>query len=215
MWITTAFSVDYFRIRCDGIAPLKGTMRRQVLLFLSTLSLCSVHGQVSYSIPEEMSKGSLVGNIAQDLGLDLKRLKTGKARLHVGNGADYIELNKERGLLLIREKIDREALCKQTSPCALQFQIILENPIEVYRVTVEITDINDNAPVFKMNSMLFEISESAVRGAKFVLEKALDTDVGGNGLKSYSLNPTDNFVLKLNGNAEGEKEVEMVLEKTS
>ncbi|XP_035016904.2 protocadherin beta-16-like [Hippoglossus stenolepis] len=188
-------------------------MRRQVLLFLSTLSLCSVHGQVSYSIPEEMSKGSLVGNIAQDLGLDLKRLKTGKARLHVGNGAEYIELNKERGLLLIREKIDREALCKQTSPCALQFQIILENPIEFYRVTVEITDINDNAPIFKMNSMLFEISESAVRGAKFVLEKALDTDVGGNGLKSYSLNPTDNFVLKLNGNAEGEKEVEMVLEK--
>ncbi|XP_053284274.1 protocadherin gamma-A2 [Pleuronectes platessa] len=188
-------------------------MRRQVLLFLSTLSLCTVHGQVSYSIPEEMSKGSLVGNIAQDLGLDLKRLKTGKARLHVGNGAEYIELNKERGLLIIREKTDREALCKQTSPCALQFQIILENPIEFYRVTVEITDINDNAPIFKMNSMLFEISESAVRGTQFVLEKALDTDVGGNGLKSYSLYPTDNFVLKFNVNAEGEKEVEMVLEK--
>ncbi|XP_039976454.1 protocadherin beta-16-like [Xiphias gladius] len=188
-------------------------MRRQVLLFLSTLSLCSVLGQVSYSIPEEMSKGSLVGNIAQDLGLDLKRLKAGKARLHVGNSGEYIELNKEKGLLLIKERIDREALCKQTTPCALHFQIILETPIEFYRVTVEITDINDNAPTFKMNSMLFEISESAVRGAKFVLEKALDSDVGINGLKSYSLNPTDNFVLKLNDNAGGEKEVEMVLQK--
>ncbi|KAG7517843.1 protocadherin beta-16-like [Solea senegalensis] len=159
-----------------------------------------------------MSRGSLVGNIAQDLGLDLKRLKTGKARLHVGNSAEYIELNKEKGVLLIKERIDREALCKQTTPCALHFQIILENPIEFYRVTVEITDINDNAPAFKMNNMLFEISESAVRGARFVLEKAFDFDVGMNGLKRYSLNPTNNFVLKLSDGA-GEREVEMVLEK--
>uniref|UniRef100_A0A668U4U1 Cadherin domain-containing protein n=1 Tax=Oreochromis aureus TaxID=47969 RepID=A0A668U4U1_OREAU len=184
-----------------------------LILFFSMLSLCYVFGQVSYSVPEEMSKGSLVGKIAQDLGLDLKRLKTGKARLHVGNSAEYIELNKERGVLLIKERIDREALCKQTTPCALHFQMILENPIEFYRVTVEITDINDNAPIFKMNDMVFEISESAVKGSKFILEKALDSDVGINGLKSYSLNPTDNFALKLNDNTDGGKEVEMVLEK--
>ncbi|XP_030594759.1 protocadherin beta-16-like isoform X26 [Archocentrus centrarchus] len=188
-------------------------MRWQVVLFFSMLSLFYVLGQVSYSIPEEMSKGSLVGNIAQDLGLDLKRLKTGKARLHVGNSAEYIELNKERGLLLIKERIDREALCKQTTPCALHFQMILENPIEFYRITVEIKDINDNAPIFKMNNVLFEISESAVKGSKFILEKALDSDVGINGLKSYSLNPTDNFALKLNDNTDGGTEVEMVLEK--
>uniref|UniRef100_A0A3Q3EAL3 Cadherin domain-containing protein n=1 Tax=Labrus bergylta TaxID=56723 RepID=A0A3Q3EAL3_9LABR len=176
-------------------------MRRQVLLFFSMFLLCPGLGQVSYSIPEELSKGSLVGNIAQDLGLDLKRLKSGKARLHVGSSAEYIELNKEKGLLLIKERIDREALCKQTTPCALHFQIILENPIEFYRVTVEITDINDNAPIFKMNNMEFEISESAVRGARFVLEKAIDYDV-------------DNFGLNLNGNSGGENEIEMVLEKS-
>ncbi|XP_030594781.1 protocadherin gamma-A5-like isoform X46 [Archocentrus centrarchus] len=189
-------------------------MRWQVVLFFSMLSLFYVLGQVSYSVPEEMSKGSLVGNIAQDLGLDLKRLKTGKARLHVGNSAEYIELNKERGLLLIKERIDREALCKQTTPCALHFQMILENPIEFYRVTVEIKDINDNAPIFKMKDMVFEISESAVKGSTFILEKALDSDVGINGLKSYSLNPTDNFALKLNDNTDGGTEIEMVLDKS-
>ncbi|KAM4621316.1 protocadherin beta-16-like [Polymixia lowei] len=188
-------------------------MGRQVLLFISVFSLSTVLGQVSYSIPEEMAKGSLVGNIAQDLGLDLKRLKTGKARLHVGNSVEYIELNKERGVLLIKERIDREALCKQTTPCALHFQIILESPIEFYRVTVEITDINDNAPVFKMNTMIFEISELASKGAKFALERAFDADVGINGLKSYSLDPTDNFVLKLHDHTDGRKEVEMILQK--
>ncbi|KAM9511852.1 protocadherin gamma-A11-like isoform 17-T17 [Salvelinus alpinus] len=189
------------------------TMTRQVLLFISVLSLSSVHGQVSYSIPEEMAKGSLVGNIAQDLGLDIKRLKSGKARIYTGNSAEYIELNKERGVLLIKERIDREALCRQTTPCALDFQISLENPMELYPVTVEITDINDNPPSFKKAERRLEISESAVIGSKFVLEKAVDPDIGLNGLQTYSLKPTDNFILKLHGQADGSKKVEMVLQK--
>ncbi|XP_029627098.1 protocadherin beta-16 isoform X11 [Salmo trutta] len=189
------------------------TMTRQVLLFISVLSLSSVHGQVSYSIPEEMAKGSLVGNIAQDLGLDIKRLKSGKARIYTGDSAEYIELNKERGVLLIKDRIDREALCGQTTPCAVHLQITLEDPIEFYSVTVEIHDINDNAPSFKKNEMKFRISESAMVGAKFVLERAMDLDVGVNGLQSYLLKPTDNFLLKLQNQPDGSKKVEMVLQK--
>uniref|UniRef100_A0A8C1Y9T5 Cadherin domain-containing protein n=1 Tax=Cyprinus carpio TaxID=7962 RepID=A0A8C1Y9T5_CYPCA len=179
------------------------TMARQVLLFIWFLSLSLAFGQVSYSIPEEMAKGSLVGNIAQDLGLDLKRLKSGKARIYTGDSAEYIELNKERGFLLIKERIDRETLCGQTTPCALHFQIILENPMQLYRVTVEIQDINDNAPIFSLNEMKFEISELAQTGAKFDLETAVDTDVGLNGLQRYTLKPSDNFVVKTQRLADG------------
>ncbi|XP_029627105.1 protocadherin gamma-A5 isoform X18 [Salmo trutta] len=189
------------------------TMTRQVLLFISVLSLSSVHGQVSYSIPEEMAKGSLVGNIAQDLGLDIKRLKSGKARIYTGDSAEYIELNKERGVLLIKDRIDREALCGQTTPCALHFQIILEIPMEFYTVTIEITDTNDNPPIFERSEMKCEISESAIAGARFVLDRATDHDVGVNGLQSYSLKPTDNFVLKTLTRSDGVKNVEMVLQK--
>ncbi|XP_045574151.1 protocadherin beta-16 isoform X20 [Salmo salar] len=189
------------------------TMTRQVLLFISVLSLSSVHGQVSYSIPEEMAKGSLVGNIAQDLGLDIKRLKSGKARIYTGDSAEYIELNKERGVLLIRERIDREALCGQTTPCALHFQLILVDPMEFYSINVEVTDVNDNAPLFKKREMKFRISESAVTGAKFALERAMDLDVGINGLQSYSLKPTDHFILNLQNQPDGGKTVEMVLQK--
>uniref|UniRef100_A0A8C1PSU6 Cadherin domain-containing protein n=1 Tax=Cyprinus carpio TaxID=7962 RepID=A0A8C1PSU6_CYPCA len=188
------------------------TMARQVLLFIWFLSLSSALGQVSYSIPEEMAKGSLVGNIAQDLGLDLKRLKSGKARIYTGDSAEYIELNKERGVLLIKERIDREALCGQTTPCALHFQIILENPMQLYRVTVEVTDINDNAPMFSKAEMRFEINELSSSGARFPLERAIDHDVGRNGLQSYSLEPTDNFVLKFQNLPDGNKAVEMVLQ---
>ncbi|XP_049897628.1 protocadherin gamma-A5-like isoform X40 [Epinephelus moara] len=190
------------------------TMRWQVLLFISILSLTSVLGQVSYSIPEEMAKGSLIGNIAQDLGLDRKRLTSGKARIFTGDSAEYIELNRERGVLLIKEKIDREALCGQTTPCALHFQIILENPMEFYTVAVEITDINDNTPLFEKSDMKFKISESAVTGAKFLLERAIDPDVGMNSLQSYFLTKTENFALKLKDQPDGEKIVEMILQKS-
>uniref|UniRef100_A0A4W6EDV5 Cadherin domain-containing protein n=1 Tax=Lates calcarifer TaxID=8187 RepID=A0A4W6EDV5_LATCA len=207
-WSTTLFTSPGFvegkRVR---------TMRRQVLLFVSIFSLSSVFGQVTYSVPEEMTKGSLVGNIAQDLGLDVKRLKAGKARIYTEDNTEYIELDKDRGALLVKERIDREALCGQTTPCALHFQITLEEPIEFYIVTVEINDINDNAPSFKKDEMKFRISESAVIGAKFVLERAMDLDVGVNGLQSYSLKPTDNFNLKLQNQQDGSKKVEMVLQK--
>ncbi|XP_033830447.1 protocadherin gamma-A8-like [Periophthalmus magnuspinnatus] len=192
---------------------LGGTMRHNPLLLLCVLCLSSVFGQVSYSVPEEMPKGSVVGNIAQDLGLDLKRLKSGKARVYTGNNVEYIGLNKDRGVLFIQERIDREALCGETTPCALDFQLILENPMEMFRITVEITDINDNYPSFTNAEKRFEISESAVVGSKFILEKAVDSDIGVNSLQKYSLTPTDNFVLQLENEADGGKKVEMVLQK--
>uniref|UniRef100_A0A8B9KGE2 Protocadherin gamma subfamily C, 5 n=1 Tax=Astyanax mexicanus TaxID=7994 RepID=A0A8B9KGE2_ASTMX len=185
----------------------------KMALFFVVLSAHSALGQVSYSIPEEMSKGSMVGNIAQDLGLDLKRLQSGKARIFTEDSTEYIELNKERGVLLIKEKIDRESLCAKTTPCALHIQVILENPMELYYITVEVADINDNAPLFQAEEISFEISESAVTGARFALERAIDVDVGANGLKSYSLKPTDHFVLELQNQAGGDKRVQMVLQK--
>uniref|UniRef100_A0A8C2WLE9 Cadherin domain-containing protein n=1 Tax=Cyclopterus lumpus TaxID=8103 RepID=A0A8C2WLE9_CYCLU len=186
------------------------TMKGQALLFISILLLGSVMGQVSYTIPEEITKGSFIGNIAQDLGLETKRLTSGKARIYSRDSDDYIELNRERGVLLVKERIDREVLCRQTTPCALHFQIILENPMEFYSVTVQITDINDNKPTFEEGEIKFKISESAFIGTTFV---AVDLDVGMNNLKNYELKPTDNFALKLRNNADGNRNVEMVLQQ--
>ncbi|XP_061092857.1 protocadherin gamma-A7-like [Conger conger] len=168
-------------------------MTWQVRLIISVLFLGSVSGQVSYSVPEEMPKGSLVGNIVQDLGLDIKRLKSGNAHVYTGDGTDYIELNKERGVLLIKERIDREGLCGKTSPCALHFQIILENPIEYYGITILIQDQNDNAPqilypVLSGGSVVAEIvPRSADVGYLVTKVVAVDVDSGQNAWLSYKL----------------------------
>ncbi|PWA25503.1 hypothetical protein CCH79_00020988, partial [Gambusia affinis] len=172
-----------------------------------------VTGHMRYSIPEEMKKGSLIGNVAQDLGLDLKRLLSGRARIVSGESIQYTELKPDKGILAVKERIDREQLCGDTTPCSFTFEMILENPMELHQITVEITDINDNSPTFKRDSMHFEISETASVGARFPLATAEDLDVGVNGMKEYILNDNDNFVLKQHSNAEGKKYAEIVLQK--
>ncbi|XP_056239509.1 protocadherin gamma-A1-like [Seriola aureovittata] len=168
-------------------------MRRQVLLFILILYFSSVIGQVSYSIPEEKPTGSFVGDIAQDLGLDVKRLKSGKARIYTGDSAEYIELNKERGVLLVKDRIDREVICAQTSPCALHFQVILENPMEFYSITILIQDQNDNPPqilypVQTGGSLVAEmVPRSADVGYLVTKVVAVDVDSGQNAWLSYKL----------------------------
>ncbi|XP_066525902.1 protocadherin gamma-A11-like isoform X15 [Hoplias malabaricus] len=188
------------------------SLTQMKLLVLFSFVVSVAHGQVRYSIPEEMKKGSVVGNIVQDLGLDVKRLKSGRARIFTEDSREYIALNVEKGTLVVRERIDREELCAQVTPCSLHFQIILENPMELHQVDVEILDINDNAPVFAKNEINFQISESALPGAKFSLESAHDPDVGLNSLQRYTLNPTDNFSLKEVAGHNGLKYIEMVLQ---
>ncbi|XP_053734316.1 protocadherin gamma-A11-like isoform X19 [Synchiropus splendidus] len=191
-------------------------LRQQLgaLLFL----LCVVNmvgGQIRYSIPEEMKKGSVIGNVAQDLGLDVRRLRSGRARIVTGENIQYTELKTDKGLLVVNERIDREQLCGDVTPCSFSFEMILENPMELHQITIEVLDINDHAPVFpnKDKSLNFEISESAAVGGRFPLQRAKDQDVGQNALKDYVLSPNDNFVLNHQTNPDGSKIVEMVLRK--
>ncbi|KAM9511848.1 protocadherin gamma-A11-like isoform 13-T13 [Salvelinus alpinus] len=184
----------------------------QVLIFLLYLSHI-VSGQIRYSIPEEMKTGSLIGNVAQDLGLDLKRLRAGRARIVTGESIQYTELKTDKGILVVSERIDREQLCGDVTPCSFSFEMILENPMELHRVTVEIIDVNDHAPAFPNKGIHFEISESATVGSRFLLESAEDPDVGLNALQNYILTPNDNFILKQHANPDGSKYAEMFLQK--
>ncbi|XP_066572813.1 protocadherin gamma-A11 isoform X2 [Amia ocellicauda] len=200
---------------CVGFTAVTvgSSVKWQVLtVFVCLLAADLVVGQVRYSIPEEMLIGAFVGNIAQDLGIDAKRLKSGKARIVNGDSSRFIELNTDKGILAVKERIDREELCGQTTPCSFSFEVILENPMQLHSVTVEIIDVNDNAPSFPKKEIRLDIIESALPGARFLLDRAVDPDVGINGLQSYTLKPTDHFNLKLLSRPDGTKYAEMVLQ---
>ncbi|XP_031427768.1 protocadherin gamma-A11-like [Clupea harengus] len=174
--------------------------------------VCNVTGQVRYSVPEETSKGFVIGNIAEDLGIDLKRLRGGRARIVVGDNSGYVELNTDKGTLAVSKRTDRELLCKHISPCSFTLEIILENPIELYEVTTEIVDINDHSPSFTKEEINIEITENALQGARFILDSAYDPDVGVNTIQTYTLKPTDNFVLKHDVHSDDNSNIEMMLQ---
>ncbi|XP_067104259.1 protocadherin beta-4-like [Osmerus mordax] len=159
------------------------------------LGYCSniVSGHIRYSIPEEMRKGSLIGNVAQDLGIDLKRLRAGRARIVTGENIQYTELKTDKGILVVSEKIDREQLCGDVTPCSFSFEIILENPIELHPVNILIRDQNDNAPqvlypVQTGGSLVAEmVPRSADVGYLVTKVVAVDVDSGQNSWLSYKL----------------------------
>ncbi|NP_001019353.1 protocadherin 2 gamma 9 [Danio rerio] len=183
------------------------------LLFV-VLMAHSAYGDVSYSFPEEMKRGSVIGNIAKDLGLDVNRLSSRKARIDTeGNRKQYCDINLRTGELIVADRIDREGLCKEWLSCTLTFELILENPLESHRVQLQIQDINDNSPIFPKDVVKFEISENADKGARFRVIEARDADVGHNSVQKYSLERNPNFILAVNSKTDGSRYVELVLDK--
>ncbi|XP_056140184.1 protocadherin beta-6-like [Lampris incognitus] len=167
-----------------------------------------------YSIPEEMEEGSFVANLATDLGLDVRSLVQRRAKLDDVHSKNYLDINKDTGELFIREKIDRESVCtSKTASCFLKTDVVLENPIRIFNIELEIMDINDNAPVFRRKTMHLDISESTAPGERFSLTNAVDADVGANSIDTYLLSESAYFSIDIQAGSDGSKYVDLVLDR--
>ncbi|KAM8910669.1 protocadherin gamma-A12-like isoform 38-T38 [Spinachia spinachia] len=176
--------------------------------FILTLNL--VNGDLSYSIPEEMKRETVIGNIAKDLGLDLRTVSSRKARVDFdGARKRYCDVNLRTGDLITLERIDRESLCGKKASCVVKEDLVLENPLELHKLSLNIQDVNDNSPKFKADFFEMEIRESADKGNRFSIEEAHDADIGQNAVQRYNLQKNDNFILVVDSN-----KVELVLENT-
>ncbi|XP_059396090.1 protocadherin gamma-C5-like isoform X17 [Carassius carassius] len=184
-----------------------------LFFFLFLLLWNTTEGQTRYSIPEELNVGAVVGNIAKDLGLKISELYDRKLRIASESGKQYFSVDLRRGEIVVNERIDREILCGENGHCLLPLQIVIEDPLQLYRVEVDIQDINDNFPHFQSMDHVLKIAEATVPGMRFPLESAVDPDVGSNALKSYTLSKDECFSLKIKDLGDGRKVPELVLEK--
>ncbi|XP_062380257.1 protocadherin gamma-A11-like [Sardina pilchardus] len=190
------------------------SLRGFLALIIFALTATFVHAELSYSFPEEMKRGSVVGNIAKDIGLDVTTLSARKARLvSEEDRKQYFNLNLRTGELMIADRVDREELCLEQLTCLLRLELMLETPLELHRMTFQIQDINDNSPIFPKDSIKLEIRESADKGARFRVNEAHDVDVGQNAVTGYTLERNNHFVLSANSNKDGGKNIELVLDK--
>ncbi|KAM8910619.1 protocadherin alpha-2-like isoform 25-T25 [Spinachia spinachia] len=166
------------------------------LPLMIVINLEGISAQIRYSIQEELKIGTAVGNMAKDLGLDVGRLADRNLRVVSGTKQELFKLNTGDGVLLVNQRINREDLCAKTVPCITNLKAVVENPLEMHQITVEILDVNDNSPKFPYDNYTLEVLESAVVGSRFQLEGAHDMDVGLNSLQSYKLNHNQYFRLE-------------------
>eukprot|EP00075_Anas_platyrhynchos_P034860 XP_027324113.1 protocadherin gamma-B5-like isoform X2 [Anas platyrhynchos] len=199
-------------------AGSRGAARRVVLLvalLAVLLPLCcwAAPERLRYAIPEELSRGSLVGPLARDVGLNPAELPVRQLRIVSGDEKQYFSLGADNGNLLVNERIDREDICGDVSPCVLSLEVVVENPFNIYHVSVAIHDINDNAPHFDREFVAIEMIESTPPGTRFPLDSCRDPDIGANSLKNYQLTPSPLFSLVVKESPDGRKHAELLLEK--
>ncbi|KAM6222704.1 protocadherin gamma-A3-like [Rhynchocyon petersi] len=170
-------------------------------------------GQIRYEVPEELDKGSFVGNIAKDLGLEPLELVGRGVRIVSRGRTQLFSLNPRSGSLMTAGRVDREELCAQSVMCLVKFNILIEDKLKIFEVEIEIKDINDNAPDFLTEKMEIKVGELTVPGTRFPLKTAFDPDVGVNSLQDYKLSPNDFFSLAVKSVSGGAKYPELVLER--
>ncbi|XP_060936004.1 protocadherin gamma-C5-like [Limanda limanda] len=173
----------------------------------------TIDGQTRYSIPEEVKQGTVVGNLAKDLGLVVSELYRRKLRITSEAGKQYFNMDLGKGELVVIDRIDREELCGQKPSCLLPLELVIDNPLQLHRVEIEIQDTNDNSPSFLTKEQVLKIAELVNPGARFPLESAHDPDVGTNSVRSYLISKNDHFKLTVKNQKDGGKIPELVLEK--
>ncbi|NXC03566.1 PCDG7 protein, partial [Orthonyx spaldingii] len=191
-----------------------GRRQRALLWAVLLAAWAAAWGQLRYSVPEEMPKGSFVGDVAKDLGLQLSALKDRDAHVFDAGRTRYFFLDLDNGHLSMMEQVDREEICTAVSKCILNFEILVKHPMKLYKGEVEILDINDNSPSFPESSSVLEISEYTAPGARFPLERAHDPDIGVNSLQKYECSESSYFTLDVKNGDDGVKYPELILVKS-
>ncbi|XP_027711286.1 LOW QUALITY PROTEIN: protocadherin beta-4-like [Vombatus ursinus] len=195
-------------------APRKARRNRQVAFLIAALFLSeAVSEPQQYSVAEETENGSFVANVAKTLGLEVGELSFRGARVISEDKKQYLQLKRNTGDLLIKEKLDREELCGSAESCVLPFQILLENPFQFFRAELRVEDINDHSPTFPESEMILKILESTTPGTVFPLKMAQDLDVGINSLQNYTIGRNPHFFVRTRARNNGRKFPELVLDK--
>uniref|UniRef100_A0A8P4JYH8 Cadherin domain-containing protein n=1 Tax=Dicentrarchus labrax TaxID=13489 RepID=A0A8P4JYH8_DICLA len=130
------------------------------------LCLCDCSAsQISYSVYEEVNKGTVVGNIAKDLNLNVQDLENRDLQIVSGYKKKYFDVNLRTGNIFVDERIDREEFCPNTVKCSMKLQAVLNNPMTSYKLS-------------QNEYFSLDVQSGGEHGvsAELVLQKALDRE---------------------------------------
>ncbi|XP_029926425.1 cadherin-23 isoform X1 [Myripristis murdjan] len=101
----------------------------------------------------------------------------------------YFSVNKETGVVWLRQPLDREAKSE------MQVEFFVSDSQEVVKdtVNVQIGDVNDNAPIFHGQPYNVHIPENTTVGTTVFIVNATDPDQGTGGSVLFSFQPPSPF----------------------
>jgi hypothetical protein len=122
-------------------------------------------------------------------------------------------MNQTSSSITTMQRIDREAVCPGQTDCVARLRVNVYNRalnfdlIKIWDVFINITDVNDNEPVFPSPTVVLSVPENVPVGHILHTSGAEDLDKGGtNSVQSYELAETgwsDLFRLKVTTSPDG------------
>lgn len=177
---------------------------------------------LAYDVAEELPPGAVVvADMARDAGLSsrypaevLRLISYSIIGQQQSQAAEYFRLN-DHGQLVTVKTINREAICRQLWQCVVHLDVAIHPAkyFEIVKLELNVTDINDNPPVFTPNRLALSLLESTQPKELVSIIPAVDLDSPPNGVVRYALQPSsERFAIKVrNRTPAGEADLRLVL----
>ena len=193
-----------------------------ILVGLIHVVFCrQIQESISYQIPEELSVGTVIGDLKNAAGLhDIYEDAIVKMLQYdflspKGTYESYFKIDHNTGIFKVAKTIDREAICPYMPLCDITVDIVVQpfRYFQIIKTIIKILDINDNPPTFPTTNFQLMISETAEVGGKFPLPVADDKDSPRNGIVDYQLQTSRKFQLVETRNEAGETRLHLILQE--
>jgi len=174
---------------------------------------------LTYQLVEEQPADTFVADIRRDSGIDAESTESSVTFSLLVDSAHF-KIDPDTGVLSTSEVIDRDVLCPGQSVCRLSVDVVVRPVMYFRKVTVEIVDLNDNAPTFSHRHARVYVSEATLPGQLlYPVQSAYDVDSPRYGVVGYRLidgsaRTSETFQLSVDNTAIGGFDVRVVLRQS-
>ncbi|KAL4715527.1 hypothetical protein ACJJTC_009153 [Scirpophaga incertulas] len=176
--------VDRYEVEICAVSsgvPLKSTRTKVEVVVLDKNDSPPVFKNIpaAYMVSEDLAPGQHVATIIAE---DPDTIGSITYTIVTNDRIPFI-LDSHTGILTLKEPLDRETIA--------EYEILIraDDGVQYTDITiiVQVTDTNDNPPIFKESAYSFDIPENAARGSVVGTISAMDLDSGSNAQLTYTV----------------------------
>lgn len=186
-----------------------------ILILLNTsTSEARSSNSIIYSTLEKQPIRTFVGDVLKDSNVTTRVKDISRIHFKIKRDHNHFNIGEKDGKIFTNQIFDREHLCPSShESCQLNFEVIIKTShSSIFKITVNILDINDHPPRFREEEFSLSVPETAQVGSSYAIPSAIDLDYGVNDIQEYSISgDTDKFKLLISNDNNDDKELRLEL----